>query len=247
MKNLLRFYFQKIFGYNNYLFLFSLLNINRIRRGGQYEREFIHFLEMIPDDGSVILDIGANIGVMTASLAQEKKRATIFAFEPIPDNYVTIERVIRHYDLKNVHLFKVALGEEAGEVRMLVPVVGRSHMQGLSHVLEKPDNEQEGNLLLVPIRKLDDMPELAAAERISAIKIDVENFEYYVFKGAHDLLQKHRPLIYCELWNNERRALCFDYLKGIGYQVKTYQNGILTDFTGQDTINFFFVPGGEGN
>jgi hypothetical protein len=61
-------------------------------------------------------------------------------------------------------------------------------------------------------------------------------------KGGEALLRKHKPVIYCELWDNDRRRLCFEYLQGLGYQVKVYENNSLVDFKEQASINFFFMP-----
>ncbi len=114
-------------------------------------------------------------------------------------------------------------------------------MQGLSHVVEEGKDEK-GHLFSVPVQQLDTIEELKQLPEITAIKIDVENFEYYVLKGGIELLRKHKPLIYCELWNNDRRKLCFDYLTGLGYHIKIYEDGGLKDFNGQQIINFFFIP-----
>lgn len=241
MKDLLRSWIQKVLGYHRYLYVFALFNIKRMKWGGGHEKEFLHFMEMIPVGKSTMLDIGANIGVMTVSMAMKHPQATVFAFEPIPDNQRTIEKVLKHYRLNNVKLFKIALGDQAGEIKMVVPVVGNSNMQGLSHVVEE-EQQHQGEYFTVPIQRLDTIPELMSVEKISAIKIDVENFEYYVLKGAQGLLEKYKPVIYCELWDNERRSLCLSYIRSLGYQVKIFQHDRLVDFTGQEGINFFFIP-----
>lgn len=233
-------------GYRNYLFIFSLFTINRIR-SGRHEKEFIFFMGLIPSGGT-ILDIGANIGIMTASLARRFPEAQVFSFEPIPNNAEALEKVVKHYKLGNVRIFRTALGEEPGELTMILPVVNKAKMQGLSHVVDKDAAEkEEGFEFTVPVHKLDDMPELQRAQNITAIKIDVENFEYFVLKGGEQLLRKHMPVIYCELWNNDRRTMCMDYLKGLGYAIHIFDGQKLIPFQGQDVINFFFMPQGKKN
>jgi hypothetical protein len=124
---------------------------------------------------------------------------------------------------------------------MILPVVNNAKMQGLSHVVENGSTEK-GIQYTVPVLKLDNIPELQMADRINGIKIDVENFEYYVLKGGESLLRKHMPIIYCELWDNDRRKRCMDYLTGLGYLVHIFDGKTLIPFTGQPVINFFFVP-----
>ena len=46
-------------------------------------------------------------------------------------------------------------------------------------------------------------------KKIGAIKMDVENFEYFVLEGGKELIKKHKPIIYTELWENQNREKCF--------------------------------------
>lgn len=238
VKNFLRAFCQKIIGYKNYLFIFSLYNIKKIELG-KHEKEFSYFITLLDDQG-VILDIGANIGIMTVILAKKLNKATIYSFEPIPDNQRAFERVIRFYKLSNVKLFKTALGDQIGELKMILPVIQNAKMQGLCHVIEADD--EKGEVYSVPVMSLDEMEEIKSVSRITAIKIDVENFEYFVFKGGREILLKHRPIIYSELLNTERRNICINYLKGLGYNMKVFVDNRLIDFIGQNVINFFFLP-----
>jgi hypothetical protein len=94
----------------------------------------------------------------------------------------------------------------------------------------------------VPIRTLDELAEHLGPVR--AIKIDAENFEYFVFRGGEELLRQHKPMIYCELWDNEHRMRCFDFLcQEIGYKIQVLVDGQLVDFdpAQHDNQNFFFV------
>jgi FkbM family methyltransferase len=238
LKSFLKLLFQKIFGFKNYLYLFSLFTINRLK----YEKEFLFFSNMI-QDGGIILDIGANIGMMTAAIAQKLKASKVYAFEPIPENIKTLKRIVNHYKLDNVKVYEAALGEESGELKMIMPIINNVKMQGLSHVLEEgADNTDNGNIYVVPVKKLDEIAELHTCGKITAIKIDVENFEYHVLKGGEQLLIKNKPVIYCELWSNERKKMTIDYLKDLGYQVKIFNNNQFIDYVDQEAINFFFIP-----
>lgn len=53
---------------------------------------------------------------------------------------------------------------------------------------------------------------------------------------------KHKPIIYCELWDNEERNLTINYLKDLGYKVKIYHHKQLIDYSNQQSVNFFFIP-----
>lgn len=239
LKNLTRNVFQKLLGFDNYLFVFALIHIFQIR-SGLSEKAFRYFAGLT-GEGGAILDIGANIGIMTVILARAHPSATIYSFEPIPESRKTLERVVRFYKLTNVKIFNTALGDANTEAEMVMPVAGTAKMQGLSHVVE-PGKSEPGELYTIQMQKLDDVPELAAVAKINAIKIDVENFEYFVLKGGRALLEKHRPVVFCELWNNERRAVCLAFMEQLGYKARLFTGRELSDFTGQEALDFFFMP-----
>ena len=54
------------------------------------------------------------------------------------------------------------------------------------------------------------------------MKID-ENFEFFALEGAIEILKNDQPVVYLELWANENRDNCFQFLEGLGYKafVKT--------------------------
>jgi FkbM family methyltransferase len=239
LKNTIRNWCQKLMGFDQYLFLFSIANIFGVRFLG-YEKEFRYFSNMIDPDGA-ILDVGANIGIMTVALAKKYPNSTVYAFEPIDENIKAFERACRFYRIKNVQLFATALGDRNEQIKMVMPIVGQSKMQGLTHVVEH-DETIIGNVFSVSMQRMDDIEPLNSVSKISAIKIDVENFEFFVLKGGEALLQKHTPLVFCELWNNERRNLCFELMKSLGYRVAVLENGELVEFTAQQALNFFFLP-----
>ncbi len=75
---------QKILGFDRYLFLISLFVYHKFR-WDKAEKDFLKIFDQVTDDG-IVLDIGANIGVMTALFSQRLKNSQIFSFEPVPHN-----------------------------------------------------------------------------------------------------------------------------------------------------------------
>lgn len=240
MKRKIQSILQKVLGYENYLYYFSRAKVSFFK-GSTYEAEFFEFMNLITE--GTILDIGANIGITTVPLAKRFPSARIHAFEPIPSNNVALKRIMKHYKLNNVQLHEIALGEEDGELKLVVPLINNVRMQGLSHVLVDGQHDEwnSGEIFSIPVFRLDDVSALRDEKKISAIKIDVENYEYYVLKGGENLLQKHKPIIYCELWPNEKREMVMDFLKGCGYRVKVFEGSRLVDFVNQSVNNFIFV------
>jgi ubiquinone/menaquinone biosynthesis C-methylase UbiE len=82
MKNTIQKYLQKILGFNNYLFIFSVFKILTLRFDRK-ENDFFYFLRLLPEN-AIVLDIGANIGIMSVHLCKNVKKGMVYAFEPIP-------------------------------------------------------------------------------------------------------------------------------------------------------------------
>ena len=244
MKVLLKKLLQGLLGFDNYLFVFSIFTISALR-WNKKEGDFLHFLKLIPNNG-VVLDIGANIGIMSVHLARKLNHSRIFAIEPIPNNLNALQRIIRFYHLNNIEILNFALGNEDGQIEMVMPVVDEVKMQGLSHVVhESIDEFNEGSKFNVEVKKLDNIPELnSEASQINAIKMDVENFEYFVLEGGKELIIKNRPIIYTELWENENRDKCFNFISELNYSIKVLENKELVKFIPEkhQTQNFFFIP-----
>jgi FkbM family methyltransferase len=243
MKNAAKYILHKLLGFKNYLFVFSLFKIYTLK-GDKNEKDFFQFLSLIPEN-TAVLDIGANIGIMTVYLARVKN-CDVFSFEPMPNNIDAFKRIVNYFKLSNVKLFGIALGNSEGEVEMVMPVISSVRMQGLSHVVHEsiPDNN-EGERFKVPLRMLDKMPELTScSKRISAIKIDVENFEFFVLDGAKAVISANKPVIYAELWDNDNRYRCFDLLENMNYNtyVAVGETLVLFDPAIHIKQNFIFIP-----
>ncbi|MCF8296572.1 MAG: FkbM family methyltransferase [Saprospiraceae bacterium] len=242
MKNIVKKILQTLFGFDNYLFLFALYIIYTLR-WNKREKDFLCFLNMLDDEG-IVLDIGANIGVMTKYLSRKFPKSKIYSFEPIPHNITALKRIIKYFKLQNVKVCEFALGDENGQIEMIMPIDRKVKLQGLSHIVHKDIEEfNEGEKFHTEIKRLDDFESLKKESLpIKGIKLDVENFEYYVLKGGIDIIKKHKPIIYTELWDNKNRQNCFELLKSFNYSIKILENGELNDFVDQKTQNFFFLP-----
>ncbi len=242
MKKLVQRVLQSVLGFESYLFLFARFKIKTLK-SDRHEKDFFHFLSLIHDDDNV-LDIGANIGIMTVWLSRKCSDGTVFCFEPVPENIKVLQRIMKWFHLDNTKLFPVALGENADEVMMVMPEMSSVRMQGLSHVKHSTiDGYNNGKEFKVRQLRLDDVEELQKT-KIGAIKIDVENYEQFVFRGGIELISRNRPIIYCELWPNHNRNACLELFRGMDYKVMVLENEKLVEYeeSRHPQQNFFFVP-----
>jgi FkbM family methyltransferase len=206
------------------------------------EKDFFHFLALLEDGKGSVLDVGANLGIMTVHLAKKLPNSTIHAFEPMPDNLSVLRKIITRFGIKRIRIHETAVGDHRGEVKMILPRNGKTRMQGLSHVKHASINEwNEGDEYAV---QLDTLDNLLNGEPIQGIKIDIENFEYFAFKGGTRILKNNKPLIYAELWDNENRAHCLQFLSALNYGAFIIERGKLISFEkGKHRHqNFIFIP-----
>jgi FkbM family methyltransferase len=151
---------------------------------GEYPhwRPDIELYSRLPLDGKIVLDIGANIGVLTRLFAKRAKH--VHAFEPSPRAF----RLLEANRYSNVTVYQVALADAVGTVKLSDP-----------EDIDVCAIADEG--IEVPCTTID-----ATGLEPDFIKIDVEGFEHLVLKGAKETL-KRGPMIYFEALTPEALAL----------------------------------------
>jgi FkbM family methyltransferase len=240
VKNGIKYILQQGLGFRRYLYVFALFKIKTLKKDSN-ERDFFHFLNLMKDGNGAVLDVGANIGIMTVHLAKHLPNSTIHAFEPVPDNLNVLKRIIKRFKLRKIKVHEMAVGDQSGTISMVLPVQSGAKLQGLSHVKHETITEwNEGLEFNVDVNTLDNV---LNGERIQGIKIDVENFEYYALKGGRRILEQNQPVIYAELWKNENRTKCLELLKTMNYVPHVVESNKLVPFEADkhEQQNFIFL------
>lgn len=240
MKNFIKFILQRVLGYRKYLLLFAGYKIRTLKNDVK-EKDFFFFLDLLKQDNRLVLDVGANIGIMTAHLGCTLPNTPILAIEPMPDNLFVLKEIVSKHALRNVEIHPVAVGEKSGEIEMILPIEQGAKQQGLSHVVHDSITEyNSGETIQVPLKTLD---ELVAGRPVQGIKIDVENYEYYALLGAKNTLSTDRPPLYMELWDNENRTQCFQFLSELGYRAFVVDENSLVEYNSSrhQQQNFIFI------
>lgn len=233
---------QRLLGYKRYLFVFSNYKIASLKKD-KNEKDFFHFLEQLPPNAN-ILDVGANIGIMTYHLCHKAKNGKVLAIEPEPSNLHVLNRIISDHGLTNVEVLPKAVGSENGKITMILPVVGKVKKQGLSHVKDKSiETFNEGEEFEVDMIRIDDL-DFVQKHTIHGIKLDVENYEHQALSGCIETIKRDKPLIYTELWDNSNRLNCFNLMQELGYHIKVWDGKALATYKPDQhhTQNFFFIP-----
>ena len=214
----LRTLLQHVLGLNNYLFIFSLFKIYTLKFTNQ-ERGVTNILHSLSPDATV-LEIGANIGILTIMMAKRCNKGIVHAIEPVPQNFHTLQRMVKFFNLENIRLYNLALGDEKKQIQMILPENNGARLQGLSHVVHPDLNDfNEGSIYPVQQERLDDLHEIIS-NRINVIILDVENYESFVLAGGKETINKWHPIILCEMWDNENRVRCMKIMQDLNYEVR---------------------------
>jgi FkbM family methyltransferase len=188
------------------------------------ELAFLTSLSLTGD--GVVLDVGANLGFFSLLIAKLDSLRPIYAFEPSPSTFKSLEDNVARNRLSSVTCFQMAIADHDGEVRFALKEHARANA---SIVIE--DEDRPGTLP-VASETLDTFCKRRSIGRIALLKVDVEGYETLVFKGASDVLTKVRPeLIYFEVCPALTRAAGFDpaeparMLADLGYELKRFGPG----------------------
>ena len=213
---------------------------------GRFEASSIDQCARFIQQQSIVLDIGANIGVHTVQFAGLANRGKVISFEPARS---TFARLLENVDgIENVIPLNIALGETSGASTFYI--ARDDAFSGLKDTGRKPIVRQE---TVACYRGDEIVPPLVQGGRISLVKIDVEGLEAAVLRGMKELLLAHRPVIFCEIFAGERSnpdpQETVEFCVSLGYQAFVLADGRLIPATQhKDALyNYFFLPSEVAN
>jgi FkbM family methyltransferase len=148
------------------------------------------WIDQMPE-GSVLYDVGANVGGYTLIAAARGHQ--VVAFEPIGINAKTLFRNLCYNHLEaRVIIHQLALGNQNGYVWVGYPLAGMS--SGAANHLYGTDEDMYRNRMdlihqqRVPCERLDDLVARLHPPAPTHLKLDVEGAELVVLEGAEQLL-----------------------------------------------------------
>jgi len=172
--------------------------------GDFYERPFLDALAPVLSPGSLVVDVGANIGNHSLYFAK-LLRCNVIAFEPVE---TTLECLLRNVEINyadaNIEVRPFAVGSAPGQAR--IDKFDESNL-GATTLVQSEDGD-------LPLTSLDNE---SIGGRVSLIKIDVEGMDLEVIRGSLALIERDRPFISCELNNPSELQALEDLLETIGY------------------------------
>ena len=161
-----------------------------IYKRGTYEPEITNLVKQLEfKNGDVIADIGANLGWYSILIDKiAPKGVKIYAFEPDTLNFALLKRNLRLNKTEKVIPINKAVSDRTGKATLyLYPSKNRGR-----HSLLPINNYQT---LEVETITLDDFLAKEGVQQLKLLKIDTEGFEYFVLKGAENILPKTKWVI----------------------------------------------------
>jgi FkbM family methyltransferase len=147
------------------------------------------FMEML-EEGVAAADVGANFGLYTLFAARRVgPTGRVYAFEPDPGAFELLSSNAKSNGLSNVvcHEMCVAEGDGQREFYLMVdPAFSGLGVTGRSRLRETR---------VVTARRLDSALGDAQVASLSALKIDVEGYEFGVLGGARQTIERSREIV----------------------------------------------------
>ena len=198
--------------------------------------------------GDVVVDAGANIGYITALLAEwVGPRGLVHSIEPIPETFHIMQRTMQKLRLTQVRGHGCGVSDAAGEAMMEVPAYpdGAENFYE-SRVLAGAPVRAGARSVPVKLTSLDALVG-ESLPQVTFMKIDVEGHEEPALRGAHDLLRQARPALLIEIDGSldepaAATACMLKNLTELGYGIYEWRDGGLHPHRpGHRSVDYFFL------
>ncbi len=188
--------------------------------------------EYVPPDAACI-DVGAHGGSWSVALARLVPKGRVYAFEALPYYTNVLRWTLRLLRIRNVAVINSAVKDDATPAQLVWKAGDGSRLTGLTHLRRR--GEPDTMALIVPGITLDEFMKPWPHSPVAVIKCDVEGAELHVLKGAAQLLERWRPVLYVEMNEDFCRSYghapadVFQFVARFGYQGYTLSDdGIRT-------------------
>ncbi len=204
-----------------------------LRATGEYSPSEYKLIQQLVRPGWTCVDVGANIGTITLAMTRAKR---VIAFEPQHFIHRLLECNLAMNSPYNTMAIKAAVGAEPGEIN--IPLFDYQKLDNYGAV----SYNNWGTGEATPIVTLDELE-----EEVNFIKVDAEGMEIDVLKGAKNIINKYKPLLWVENDKPDKSRALIDYIYSINYTPYwvitrvTEQTG--SPFVGQASFNMLCVTG----
>lgn len=220
---------------------FEILNF------GSYEPEDEKMAFSLVKDGDVILDVGAHLGWYSINFAMRYKNSKVYAFEPIKNTFDFLTKNIKLNNLTNIFPLHYGLSDSESD-KDFYYFPGGSALASVENLISHKNIKK----VKAHLKKLDEAIGELNLNAVDFIKCDVEGLEFYMLKGGKGVIEKYKPILLIELYE-EWCIKCgysseqvIDFLKNMGYEIFQSTDGKLYKIhheilSSSDRYNYFFL------
>ena len=167
----------------------------KIINGEVWEPETIDFVVRHCVDRSVV-HAGAFFGDFLPAVSRALVAdAVLYAAEPNPENHASSLWTVRINGLRNVKLFRGALGRSASTADIIVKDEAGQSLGGWCSVRAPTAQIAPERLVTAQVQSID---HLCRTSEIGIIHLDVEGYETPALEGALETIRRCRPIIIVE-------------------------------------------------
>jgi len=170
---------------------------------GAHEQEVMLFMGSLITPGSVVLDIGANVG--NHSLYFASKGAVVYSFEPNPEVADLIQEKIDLNKIENIFLQRIGLSNQNQELEFYAPT---GDNKGIGSFIPDFINTNK-TIGKIQVKRGDEFVSENKLSKVDFIKIDAEGSEYQILEGLHETLVRYKPRIVIEYLKRDKDDLLF--------------------------------------
>jgi FkbM family methyltransferase len=169
---------------------------------------FLKTMKFISHEEVHMLDIGANIGVISIGLLLANEIGSAVAIEPEPKNFDLLVKNVKQNGLSEQMIcLQMAVGDTESTLTMeLSPINPGDHRVRSRPTEDASERHNESSRRTIqvqslPLQRILELPEIrtSAMGMPSMVWIDVQGYEGYVFAGAKDTLGSGIPTV-SEIW-----------------------------------------------
>jgi FkbM family methyltransferase len=157
-----------------------------------YEAPNFNFLKQHVSEGSVVLDIGAHIGLFACYTVKTMNgKGKVYAFEPAPATNALLQKTVAINKMGSaIETRSEAMGLKPGKTKFYISNLEGDNSNSLVDYLE--DREMKG--IDITVASVDSFVQEKKLDKVSFIKIDVEGAEYDTIRGAETTLKTLKPV-----------------------------------------------------
>jgi len=208
---------------------------------GEYAESANAVYSQMIKPGSLVLDIGAHIGVHTVYLAQAVgPEGRVLAFEPQRILFQTLCGNLALSNIRNAHCWNMAVGAQAGTITLPpFDCLQPEQIAGAPLGIDADDEELDS----VPLITIDSLK----LPQCHLINIGTDGMETDILAGARQTIEQFKPIIYIECHRTKAEPQLLSSLAELGYLLHWHETKLFNDENFDENSENVFADQGAQN